>query len=103
MKIFPVIWDKNAKESLRDIYLYIKEESPYSAKKVRLEILKITASLSKMPERFSTEKYLSKKGKEYHSVTKWNYKIIYRIANNEVRILAIIHTRRNTKVIENIY
>ncbi len=102
MKIFPVIWDENAKESLRDIYLYIKEASPNAAKKVRLEILKLTSSLSKNPERFSAEKYLSKKGKEFHSVTKWNYKIIYRIANDKVRILAIIHTRRNTKVIENI-
>ena len=102
MKIFPVIWDENAKESLRDIYLYVKEASPNAAKKVRLEILKLTSSLSKNPERFSAEKYLSKKGKEFHSVTKWNYKIIYRIANDKVRILAIIHTRRNTKVIENI-
>ncbi|TKB98849.1 type II toxin-antitoxin system RelE/ParE family toxin [Pedobacter cryophilus] len=55
-----------------------------------------------MPERFSTEKYLSKKGKEYHSVTKWSYKIIYRIMDKEVRILAIIHTKRNSSVIENI-
>ncbi|WP_225870892.1 type II toxin-antitoxin system RelE/ParE family toxin [Pedobacter cryophilus] len=37
-RIYTVIWDKDAKESLKDIYLYIKEESPNAAKKVRLEI-----------------------------------------------------------------
>ena len=54
--------------------------------------MKLTASLKQMPERFSKEPYLENKGKDYRSVTKWSYKIIYRITENEVRILEIVHT-----------
>ncbi|HYF67527.1 MAG TPA: type II toxin-antitoxin system RelE/ParE family toxin [Ohtaekwangia sp.] len=102
MKLYRVIWDTRAKESLKGIVLYIKDESPTAAKKVRSELLKLTASLKKMPERFSTEPYLKHKGNEYRSIAKWSYKIIYRVNENEVRILEIVHTSRNTPVIEEI-
>lgn len=100
MKLYRVIWDSRAKESLKDITLYIKAESPTAARKVRIELLKLTASLKKMPDRFSTEPYLEHKENEYRSVTKWSYKIIYRVCEKEVRILEIVHTSRNTTVIE---
>jgi plasmid stabilization system protein ParE len=102
MILYRVIWDEKAKESLKEITLFIKEESPTAAKKVRTELLKLTASLNKMPERFSVEPYLEHKGKEYRSVVKWSYKIVYRVGEKEVRILEIIHTSRNTMVIENL-
>ena len=100
MKTYLVIWDLEARNSLKEIYLYIQKESPSAAKKVRNEILKITKKLHKMPERFVSERYLTHKGKEYHSFTKWSYKIIYRISEREIRILAIVHTSRNTNLIE---
>ncbi len=62
MKSYRVAWDTRAKESLKDITLFIKEESPGVARKVRMELLKLTASLKRMPERFSTEPYLDLKG-----------------------------------------
>ena len=40
MKLYRVVWDSTAKESLKGITLYIKEESPSAAKKVRTELLK---------------------------------------------------------------
>jgi plasmid stabilization system protein ParE len=102
MKSYRVIWDTVAKESLRAIIKYIHEESPSAAKKVRVELLKLAASLKNMPERFSVEPFLAHKGSEFRSVTKWSYKIIYRIKDDEVRILEIIHTSRNTTAIEGI-
>ncbi len=100
MKLYRVIWDSKAKEALKAITLFIKEESPTAAKKVRRELLKLTASLKHMPERFSTEPYLEHKGNDYRSISKWSYKIIYRVNENEVRILEIVHTSRNTTIIE---
>ena len=46
MKLYRVIWDNKAKESLKAITLFIKEESPTAAKKVKTELLKLTASLN---------------------------------------------------------
>jgi len=100
MKLYRVRWDTNAKASLKAIVHYIKEESPAAAKKVRTGLLKLTASLKKMPERYSLEPYLEHKGNEYRSVAKWSYKIIYRVSDKEVRILEIVHTSRNTTAIE---
>jgi len=97
---YKIVWDIQAKESLKAIYLYIKEASPNAAQKVKKEILSLTASLSDMPERFSTEYYLQGSNKEFRSVSLWSYKIIYRVHEQEVRILDIIHTKRNTDVIE---
>lgn len=99
MKSYRVVWDTRAKESLRDITLFIKEESPGAARKVRMELLKLTASLKRMPERFSAEPYLEQKGSEYRSVVKWTYKIIYLVCEKEVRVLEIIHTGRNVTAI----
>lgn len=102
MKLYRVIWDSRAKESLKAITQYIKEESPATAKRVRKELLKLTASLKEMPERFSSEPYLENKGNEYRSIAKWSYKVIYKVDENEIRILEIVHTSRNTTVIEEI-
>jgi hypothetical protein len=43
---------------------------------------------------------LEHKGKEYLSVSKWSYKLIYRIGDNEARIIEIVHMSRNITVIE---
>lgn len=102
IKTYTVIWDIEAKNELKEIYQYIYKESPAAAKKVKNEIVTSTKKLQKMPERFASERYLTHKGKEYHSFTRWSYKIIYRIVDKEIRILTIVHTSRNTDIIEGV-
>ncbi|MEA3317079.1 MAG: type II toxin-antitoxin system RelE/ParE family toxin, partial [Bacteroidota bacterium] len=41
---------------------------------------------------YSIERYLEDEPKEYRSVIKWDYNIIYTIFEEEVRVLNIIHT-----------
>ena len=53
---FKVIWDDEAKASLRSIYNHIKNrESIEQAKKVRDEIKELGKSLGFMPTKFSKE------------------------------------------------
>ncbi|GAB5524530.1 MAG: hypothetical protein Roseis2KO_24020 [Roseivirga sp.] len=99
-KTYSVVWDVKAKEALKEIFDYIKDDSPSAAKKVRITLLQLAASLRTYPNKFAAEPYLAHKGKNYRSVTKWSYKLIYRVGNDEVRILAIIHTKRNTSVFD---
>jgi plasmid stabilization system protein ParE len=94
MKSYRVIWDDDAKRSLREIFDYIKRGSPTAAKHVRKTLLKIVEGLQQMPERFSVEPSFNRNGFEYRSVSKWSYKIIYRIENEQVRILRVVHTSR---------
>jgi plasmid stabilization system protein ParE len=92
-KKFPVIWDDLAIKSLKEIYLYIKNDSPKSAVKVKKAIVKLASSLSSSPYRHKVEFVVG--NKEYRSVTIWSYKIIYRVTELDVRIVDVFHTSRN--------
>jgi len=100
---YNVLWDNEAKASLKSIINYIKHDSPAAAQKVKQALLRLAASLEQMPDRFSTEPYLEGKPGNYRSVSKWHYKIIYRVtAEQEVYILDIFHTSKNPLEIKEI-
>jgi plasmid stabilization system protein ParE len=101
-KHYRVIIPPVAKESLRDIFEYIKIDSPSAAIKVRKKLIEIAKSLKSFPERFSKEYYLSDKQGNYRSVVQWHYKIIYKVSENDVTILRFMHTSRDPKGIEKI-
>ena len=52
-----LVWSKTAQKALEKYCNYIKEESVQSAEKVKIEILRITKSLSKNPTRYPLDKY----------------------------------------------
>jgi len=52
-------------------------------------------SLDRLPERFSKEEYLLGKDGNCRSVTKWSYKIVYKILSKEVIKLEIISTHKD--------
>lgn len=95
MKSYRVVWDNEAIKSLREISDYIKKDSPTAARRVRKTLLKLGEGLQRMPERFSVEQYFDKTGIEYRSVSKWSYKIIYRVLDDKVKILRVVHTSRD--------
>jgi plasmid stabilization system protein ParE len=97
-----VLWDNEAKASLKSIVAYLKQDSPVAAQKVKQALVQLAASLQQMPDRFSAEPYLEGKTGNYRSVSKWHYKIIYRVMEQEVHILDIFHTRKNPLEIEEI-
>lgn len=99
---YQVLWDNEAKASLKAIISYISQDSPAAAKKVKQALLRLAASLEKMPNRFSPEFYLAEKPGNYRSVSKWHYKIIYRVKGQQVHILDIFHTSKDPLEIEEI-
>lgn len=99
---YRVLWDNEAKAALKSIIAYIKQDSPAAAQKVKQALLQLAASLEQMPDRFSAEPYLAGKLGNYRSVSKWHYKIIYRVTEQEVLILDIFHTGKNPIEIEDI-
>jgi plasmid stabilization system protein ParE len=98
-KLYQVVIPQTAKESLRSIVNHIKKDSPIAAHKVRRELLQLARSLSELPERFSKEEYLLEKSGNYRSITRWHYKIVYKIEEDEVVILRFIHTKQNPDLI----
>ncbi len=102
MKKERVIFSLKAKESLRDVVLYLKEHaSPSTAEYVRKGIIEQCKSLKNFAG-YSKERYLDYLPDEYRSICKWDYLIIYKVLDNEIRILNIAHTHRHPKKRKNI-
>jgi len=90
-KKYKVTISHNAQNDLEHIFSYISADSINNAKKLILELEKIICSLDTFPERFS---YIPENlywGGNYRHITHKTYRVIYRISNNSVYILRIIH------------
>ncbi len=91
-----IIWDEEAKRSLRTIYNYIKKrESVEVARKVRNKITSQVKSLIDFPEKFEREPHLADEPGNFRSRMIWSYKIIYEVTNEGIYILDIFHTSRD--------
>ena len=98
---YPVIWEDEAKDSLKRIYHYIKNrESIEQAKKVRNAIVELAGSLGFLPRKFAKDPFLETEAGEFRFKVIWSYKIVYEVTEKEVIILDIFHTSRNPQTIK---
>ena len=97
-----VVISHKARASLREHYEYLKQEvSEDTARHVKNGILAKCKSL-KTFSGYSIETYLEDEPVAYRSVTKWEYNIIFRVVDKEVRILNIVHTKMHPDKRKNI-
>lgn len=95
-KYYKVIWDDEAKASLRSIYNYIKNrESISQAKKVRTEIIDLGKSLGFMPHKYVEDPYLKDEPGDNRFKAIWSYKLVYEVTDKEIIILDVFHTSRD--------
>jgi len=95
-KKLKILWDDEAKKSLRSIYEYIKKrESVTVAKRVRTGIINQAKSLASFPEKFAAEPYLETIPGNFRYKVIWSYKIIYEITSGTIYVLDIFHTSRD--------
>jgi plasmid stabilization system protein ParE len=93
---YKVIWDDEAKASLRRIYNYIKKrELKEQATRVRSEIKKEGDSLGFMPHKYTKDPHLEKYHRNIRFKAIWSYKLVYEITEEHIIILDVIHTSRN--------
>ncbi len=86
-----VVISAKAKESIKRIVEYLKEEASLKiADKVRKGIIEECKNLKNFAG-YSKERSLEKQPGNYRSIHKWDYIIIYTITEKEVRVLNITH------------
>ena len=88
-----VVWSKQARNSLAQIYDYIYEDSPQNAVMVFDTLFDLGNSLA--DARFDYSKDLIINEERFKFIPKWSYKIIYERKENEVVILEIFNTNKN--------
>ncbi len=97
-----IIWDDEAKRSLKSIYSYIKKrQSIEVAKKVRNEIASQTKTLNDFPEKFEQEHHLEDELGNHRYKVIWSYKIIYEVTKEAIYVLDVYHTSRDPSNISN--
>ena len=89
-----IIWDTKAVESLKEIYLYIKKESPQGAEKVRSEIFEIVNKLPAHPEIFAADRLKINNDGSFRAFHIYSYRIAYKINDDNIVILRIRHSSR---------
>lgn len=94
-KELPVRWDQKAAQSLKDIFEEIQKDSPDAAENVISTLLSLSRTLGKFPEKYSIEPYLVNSPNNYRSVSKWNYKLIYEVTNEEVIVVMLFDGRQD--------
>ena len=101
-KKLPIRWDRRAKENLDHIYDFIAQDSVSAARYVKKELVNLAHSLNCLPEKYSAEEYLTDEPENYRSVSKWQYKIIFEIADDCLIIADIFHTSQHPSKIKRV-
>jgi len=88
-----VIWTQAALDDLSGIKDYIARDSTYYADKFVDEVFNTVEQLEVLPRsgRMVPERY----SPDFREITHGSYRIIYRIIDDDVYIVTMIHGRRN--------
>ena len=99
MADYTVVWSDKAYDSLRKVHDYITIDSPGGAKKVVLELVRLSQSLENLPRRNPIEQDLANAPVEYRFLVKWSFKIVYTVLEGEKMVLVVLvfDTRQNPK------
>ena len=91
-----VLWSDNAIEQLESIFEYYNYKSGIVvAKKITKNIVKRTLQLERNPKSGQREKLLVNRKNEYRYIVEGNYKIIYWVDIDFVKIASVFDCRQN--------
>lgn len=88
-----VHWTNRALAHLLDIYEYIAQDSPIYAKHTIEKLTSRSEQIGTHPE--SGRKVPEYDAPHIREVIEGNYRLIYRIKEAQIDVLAVIHTRRH--------
>ena len=98
IKTYKLKWTQNAKNDLLDIVKYIKKDSPSAAKDIYLKIRTKAKSSNFFPLKGRVVPELQKEGITiYRELIYTPWRIIYKIGDNTVYIMAILDSRQNVE------
>lgn len=98
-----VFWTDSARFRLEEIFDYYKNKASINvARKLVKQILDRTIQLEKNPESGPVEPLLSHRKYEYRYLIEGNYKIIYWIEGQYIKIATVFDCRQNPEKLDQI-
>ena len=98
-----VFWTDTARFQLEDIFNYYKKKASIKvARKLVKQIIDRTIQLEKNPDSGPKEPLLSDRKFEYRYLVESNYKIIYWIEDNYIKVATVFDCRQNPEKMKNI-
>lgn len=95
-KKYKVMWSNVAENDLKHIIEYIATESPSNALKILRNLRQTASSLYTLPERGRIVPELRDNGiLQYRELINPPWRIVYRISENIVYVLAVLDSRQN--------
>ena len=96
-----ILWTQTALNNLEDIFEYYKFKASVNvARKLVKKIVSSTILIQKNPKIGRVEELLKHRKFEYRFIIVGNYKIIYWIEGNYIKIAAVFDTRQNPEKIK---
>lgn len=89
------VWTTQAITELKKAFEYISQDSTQNANHVIDEITSLADQLAQHPEMFPPDKFKTDNDGSWRAFEKFNYRISYRIAKDNIRILRMRHTKRS--------
>ena len=91
-----IIWASDALEQLEDIHFYILFESKsiHIADKVIDKIFESTEILKTSPEIYKLDSKKTNNDGSFRAFEEFKYRVVYKITEDQIRILRVRHTSR---------
>jgi len=92
VKRWRLLWTEPARDDLREIFRFIRQDNPVAARNVIRELRQKVERLTQFPLSGRDVPELPDTG--FREVIVGNYRVIYRVVSNTVEILTVVHGRR---------
>ncbi len=89
-----VIWSKQAKTSLKEIFDYYKDKSPQGAKSVKADLLNSPKKII-----FAQQYQRDDINPKYYRIIVRDFKILYLVDVNQILIIDIFSTRQSPEIL----
>ncbi len=90
MEAVKIIWSKQAKAAVKDIYNFYKEKSLQGAKNVKSDILQSPKAIH-----FSKQYQIDDINPNYRRMVIRDYKLLYKEKGNTIQILDVVSTKQS--------
>lgn len=96
MEKFTIIWSKQAREALKDIYQYYIEKSLQSAMHLKADLLNSPKTIY-----FSKQYQVDDINPKYRRIVVRHYKVLYKEEKGTIQVVDIVSTLQSPEILEN--